>query len=218
MAIDYKKIEIHQYPREGVAKDTAEHRFWSKYKPVFEFQEPASLSIISSRNERDQFAYAFASTAKVYSSYKNAFRTRAIGFKSDVASLHLRDDGALLGIGLVSGQINVFEVKTKKNMVHFNYHKKPVHCLSLSELKPWLYSGGDDYHLRVGDVSIGSLLRTISNVHSDRIKAVLEVRNQPQVLLTASYDKTIKIFDLRSPNDVKRDSRGFGSQYEAGYG
>ncbi|KZP22770.1 transducin family protein/WD-40 repeat family protein [Athelia psychrophila] len=51
-----------------------------------------------------------------------------------------------------------------------------------------------------GDGSAGGAIRSFDKVHKDKIQAVQWNEKEPTVLLTGSYDRTVRTFDTRAPD------------------
>ena len=63
--------------------------------------------------------------------------------------------------------------------------------------KSILASGSADMKIILWDISSGKNIRTIKE-HQDKIQIVRWNRCEDNVLLSGSFDKTIKLFDMRS--------------------
>lgn len=64
-----------------------------------------------------------------------------------------------------------------------------------------MFSGGDDYHLRLFDFPSESILRTIPNAHNDFIRKIVTVPNLDNTILSSSYDFNVKLFDFKNDDD-----------------
>lgn len=53
--------------------------------------------------------------------------------------------------------------------------------------------GGDDN-------SGGEAIRSFDKIHKDKVQAVQWNEKEPTVLLTGSYDRTVRVFDSRAPD------------------
>ncbi|KAL8437580.1 hypothetical protein Efla_000443 [Eimeria flavescens] len=79
-------------------------------------------------------------------------------------------------------------------------HEGPVMSLSVSPLKEEaLASGSADETAKVWDLTTGSCLATYKH-HDNKVQAVLWHPTEASLLVTASYDRTIKLLDARQPN------------------
>lgn len=53
----------------------------------------------------------------------------------------------------------------------------------------------------VGGENAGMAIRSFDNVHKDKVQAVQWNDKEPTVLLTGSYDRTVRTFDTRAPDE-----------------
>ena len=53
------------------------------------------------------------------------------------------------------------------------------------------------------DFSIGKLNYKLNKVHTDFIRTVQCFQTSPNMILSASYDKTVKVFDVREGHKAK---------------
>lgn len=53
------------------------------------------------------------------------------------------------------------------------------------------------------DFSIGKLNYKLNKVHNDFIRTVQSFSTSPDMILSASYDKTVKVFDVREGANAK---------------
>jgi periodic tryptophan protein 1 len=49
----------------------------------------------------------------------------------------------------------------------------------------------------------GGAIRSFNNVHKDKVQAVQWNPAEPTVLLTGSYDRTVRVFDSRMPDEAR---------------
>lgn len=78
-------------------------------------------------------------------------------------------------------------------------HEGPVMSLNTSSLKQEvLASGSADETAKVWDLTTGSCLATYKN-HSNKVQVVLWHPTEASILVTAAYDKTVRVLDVRQP-------------------
>lgn len=78
-------------------------------------------------------------------------------------------------------------------------HEAPVLCVKFSPDGTKLISGGGDKAGRLYDIQTGQSQQVAQ--HQDTIKSTLYV-DQQNIIATASWDKTIAYWDLRSPTPI----------------
>lgn len=101
------------------------------------------------------------------------------------------------------GEIKFKEI-TKKLYIHnFQSHTKAVYALEFIPKSTTLVSGGDDLNTCVIDFSTGRTLHTLKGFHTDFVRTVMCFKEQPDIVLSGSFDKTVKLFDLREASKPK---------------
>lgn len=108
-----------------------------------------------------------------------------------------------MAYGDTKGEIKFKEI-TKKLYIHsFQCHSKAVYALEFIPKTTTLVSGGDDLNACVVDFSTGRTLHTLKGFHTDFIRTVMCFKSQSDIVLTGSFDKTVKLFDLREVSKPK---------------
>lgn len=81
----------------------------------------------------------------------------------------------------------------------FIHHTKAVYGLDFVGDSTYLVAGGDDMCLSYMDFSIGKLNYKLNKVHTDFVRTVRAFTTNHNNILSASYDKTVKVWDIRQP-------------------
>ncbi|KAL8451198.1 hypothetical protein Emag_002836 [Eimeria magna] len=90
--------------------------------------------------------------------------------------------------------------KRDKSNKSADAHEGPVMSLSTSPLKEEaLASGSADETAKVWDLSTGSCLATYKH-HDNKVQVVLWHPTEASLLVTASYDRTVRLLDVRQPD------------------
>jgi len=107
---------------------------------------------------------------------------------------------SLIISGCSDGEIYVWEMATGKLKNHFAAHQDGVHYVSLSEDGAWLASGGDDFCLRVWDMSSCSLDSMVAYNDDDGAFGAPQPRflGESHRLACLFGDDTIRIYDLET--------------------
>ncbi len=92
-----------------------------------------------------------------------------------------------------SGDIIVWDLKTYTKIHRLNNHQWDVSAIAIKDGK--IYTGSDDYSIKVWDLKSGKLLRNLKSAHEGTINALTIYKDK---LISASDDKTIKVRDLKS--------------------
>lgn len=101
------------------------------------------------------------------------------------------------------GEIKVKEVSKKLYLKNFTHHTKAIYGLDFVPKSCYLVAASDDMSLSYMDYTIGKLNYKLNKVHTDFIRTVQCFSTSPTMVLSASYDKTVKIFDVREGAKAK---------------
>ncbi|KAI8075704.1 WD40-repeat-containing domain protein [Thamnidium elegans] len=117
----------------------------------------------------------------------------AIGFSSQAD---------LLAASSWDNMVRVYEVQPSGNTVpKCSYtHEGPVLCVDWSKDGTSIVSGGADKAVRMYNVNTGQTTQV--GAHDEPIKAAKFLDGQSNILATGSWDKTVKYWDLRSPQPI----------------
>ena len=88
-------------------------------------------------------------------------------------------------------------------MRDFTHHTKAVYALDFVPNSSYLLVGSDDMSLSYNDFSIGKTNYRLNKIHSDFIRTVRAFSTNQSMILSASYDKMVKVWDVREPNSAK---------------
>jgi U3 small nucleolar RNA-associated protein 15 len=112
-------------------------------------------------------------------------------------------DGRLVCAGSKDGIVRVFDFETRTQLRHFKEHQgSPVHCTHFSRDKTYIFTGSDDRTVRVFDLATEKQLAKFDHVHTDYVRALTPgSATNPHLLLSGSYDRTMKLIDRRISNN-----------------
>ncbi|KAI9493325.1 WD40-repeat-containing domain protein [Zychaea mexicana] len=111
-------------------------------------------------------------------------------------------NGDFLAVSSWDQQIRIYEVQPSGNTVpKVAYaHEAPALCVGWSKDGTRVVSGGADKAVRMMDLSTGQ--STQIGAHGDTVKCIKFLDQGQEILATGSWDKTIKYWDLRSPQPI----------------
>jgi WD40 repeat protein len=100
----------------------------------------------------------------------------------------------------VSSQIYIWSSVTKTNKFVLNAHNDYVYGLKRIS-NDIIASGSSDATIKLWNITDGSLIRTLTN-HTASIFQSIDLINDGQTLLSASYDGTIRFWDWKKGQEV----------------
>ena len=128
--------------------------------------------------------------------------TRTLSRFKDVAlSVSFRPDGRLLSSSSHDGVIQTFDTSSRMILRTYTGHVGPVWSVCHSKSFSSLLSAGDDLTVRLWDVSSQAEVASYTG-HKDYVRAVREEADGHNLLISASYDGTVRGWDRRLPPDT----------------
>ena len=117
-------------------------------------------------------------------------------FKDVALSCAFRPDGRLLSASSQDGHVQTFDTQSRLILRTYTGHTGPVWSVAHSKGFGTLLSGGDDREVRVWDVSSGEVV-TRWQGHTDYVRTVREEADGENVVVSGSYDGTVRYWDRR---------------------
>jgi U3 small nucleolar RNA-associated protein 15 len=112
------------------------------------------------------------------------------------------------------GEINFREIARKQFVKHFAHHSKAVHALSFIPDSTRLLAGADDFNLSVCDFVSGRVVHIYKKLHSDFVRCVEPFAQNSNLVISGSYDKTVRIYDIREPAQSHKHLMEHGAEVE----
>ncbi|KAH9179716.1 WD40-repeat-containing domain protein [Lactarius sanguifluus] len=176
--MDYHPLVPRKHAKPVPEKHSSESRHWRSFKtPVFVKEYAPVTSIHFTRSKPHAYAVTAASRVHIYAPRTQKITKTIARFKDVARSGFIRDDGKLLVAGDDSGLIQIFDVNSRAILRSIDAHKQPVYVTKFSSLD----------HTRVLSCSDDTTVRTMGLSTTD-----------PHLILTGSYDGTVRIFDSRT--------------------
>ncbi|CAN0857598.1 Protein SLOW WALKER 1 [Linum grandiflorum] len=153
---------------------TPESKYWSSFKTTKIENLLSSIpSIEFSPNYPNPSSFAAANlTSLTFFSGQDFSKLSTISVSRDtVTSCSFRSDGALIAAADLTGEIKVFNTKTRAPLRRLRSHTRPVRFVKYPSLdKLHLVSGGDDAVVKYWDVSTESVVCNLQG-HKDYVRS-----------------------------------------------
>ncbi|PWN31482.1 WD40 repeat-like protein [Meira miltonrushii] len=189
-----------------------EARYWQQFSsPIFikEFAPINAINFVpttgipsSSNNDlaslasKQKFSVTSATRVQVFN-MRTVKATKVFSRFKDVArSGTFRSDGKLLVAGDDSGLVQVFDAQSKSVLRQLKGHELPVHSVKFSCDPTKIASASDDRTVRLWDMPEEKEQRIFTN-HQDYVRSVLVSPDNANLLLSGSYDSTVRLWDAR---------------------
>lgn len=144
-----------------------------------------------------QNLYAIASSAGVFIfKYPTSELITWIDPGEWATGVRFSSDGTLLGIGLLSGEIQVWDWQNESKSFTLSGHSGKISKIVFSNNDRFLYSASYDQNIIVWDLNTQQSLRTI-RAHSGPVKEIA-VANDGRTLASGSSDQVVRIWDISS--------------------
>lgn len=112
-----------------------------------------------------------------------------------------RQDGQLLVAGTEEGVVKLFNHRQKQLLRIFKGHEGATHRVDFIQGVPHIVSFSDDKTGVVWDISNEDKICTLSG-HTDFIRAGITSPASQHIILTGSYDHTVRLWDTRTATSV----------------
>ncbi|KAK5133763.1 hypothetical protein LTR08_007413 [Meristemomyces frigidus] len=198
----------------GPAPLTADQAYWKTYKNQLLLPSPHNHGVTSIAQpdhnptgpQADTFSITSGSRVQVYSA-----RTRKLvktisrfGVDDTARSGVLRRDGRILLAGGDSGIVQAFDTGSRAILRQWrgeHAHKQAVHVVRWNpNVLTELMSASDDRTVRVWDLTEDEAKWTGIG-HEDYVRCGCYLPGQDGIIVTGSYDQTVRLWDTRQPSN-----------------
>ena len=196
----FKRTEIIKHPesrRLGAVDDA-----WGHWEQPITIQEYGAINKIDiSRHSPNYFAITGYSKVLIYNPViKDVYKTLT-KFQDAAFGAKFRKDGQLLCVGTSEGQLKIFDVATKTLLRILRGHSTAARRCDFTPDKTHVVSFSDDKTVRVWDLPSETLLDTFTG-HDDYIRCGAAANVSSDLVLSGSYDQTIKLWDRRTNGEA----------------
>ncbi|KNC78347.1 hypothetical protein SARC_09220 [Sphaeroforma arctica JP610] len=193
---EYKKVAVKRFPRLS-QRATAETRYWRKFKFPITVKEYGAISSISFCNAKPHdFAISSSTRVQVFAANTNKVKKTVSRFKDVAHSPHIRDDGKLMVAGDDSGLVQIFSMSSREVFRQFSTHIRPVRWTRFASFTG-VVTGSDDMTVRGFDIPSGEETFCLKG-HSDYVRCGAVNPASNDLVLSGSYDHTVKLWDTRT--------------------
>ncbi|KAI3873512.1 hypothetical protein MKX03_009422 [Papaver bracteatum] len=185
-------------PKSKKPTSTTESKYWKKsYKTT---QIPNLIYPITSIDFSpltNDFITTYSASATLYSSQTLEPTSKFTSFNDIAYSASYRHDGKLVAFGGESGDVQVFDLKTRSALRRLKGHYRSVRCVKYPKFDNLhLFSGGDDTFVKYWDVASETELLSFQG-HKDYVRSGASSPLSSDLFVTGSYDHTVKLWDTR---------------------
>lgn len=103
-------------------------------------------------------------------------------------------DGYTVATGYRSGKIQIWDLKTEKELLTFTAHREEISCLLFSQDNKILFSGSTDKRIKLWDPFKGVKIKSF-RAHRGKV-TTLALNDEGTLLASGSSDKKIRIWDI----------------------
>lgn len=128
-------------------------------------------------------------------------------FRENAYGGSFRSDGRLLCAGGEEKHVKLFDANTKSLLRLFKGHEAPVHRTFFTNDKIHIASFSDDKCVKLWDIATEKKLCSYSE-HTDYVRAGAVSPVVSDIILSGSYDNTVKMYDTRTNTTVLNVNHG----------
>jgi len=197
MTTAFKKLEVKKYPI-AAATSKGEAGYWKKFNfPVIVKEYSAINHVNFCSSSPGDFLVTCSSKLHIFSTTTNQVKRTITRFKDSAFGARFRRDGKLIIAGFENGAVKVFDVSSRTILREFKQHSKATHVAGFVPSSTQVYSASDDCTVRCADIPTQKELSCLQG-HNDYIRSGDSCLLNSNILITGSYDHTVKLWDLRS--------------------
>ena len=199
---EYKRVDIVRARRPGAT--TGDALLWRRFQQPLIFRHKAAPTHVEfSPLTPHDFCVASSLQVDIFSSRTHAIYRTLTRFKDVVRCATYRPDGKMLAAGDEQGLTQLFDLNSRAVMRTFRGHERAVRVARFSADGAHLFTGSDDARAIHWDVASEAQLSVLQG-HTDYVRCgALSTTAPSQLLLTGSYDHTVRLWDVNSGKCVQ---------------
>lgn len=197
----FKKTHTRAFAK-STTKATADNTYWRNFEFPVTVKEFTAINSVDVRPIEPHYI-AVTSGPKIdvyHEQTTQVFRSLSL-FKKGAYGGKFRKDGQLLIAGAEEGHVKLFNYRAKNPLRIFKGHAGPVHCADFVNGLSQVVSFSDDKSAVVWDIAEERKVCSLDE-HKDFIRAGCASPASEHIILSGSYDHTVKMWDTRTGSSV----------------
>ncbi len=196
----FQRLDVQRARRPSA--DGGEGSMWRRFRHPLTFRHKAAPTHVEfSPVAPHDFAVASSLQVDIFATRTTAIYRSLTRFKDVVHCCSYRSDGKMLAAGDDSGTVQIFDLGSRSVMRTFRGHQRAVHVARFTPDGANVFTASDDQHAVCWDVAAETQVRRFEG-HTDFVRCGALNPNSPQMLVTGSYDHTVRLWDVNSPKCV----------------
>ncbi|XP_042856793.1 U3 small nucleolar RNA-associated protein 15 homolog [Penaeus japonicus] len=197
----FKKTHTRAFNKTGI-KATPDLAYWKKLEFPVTVKEFTSIdSVDVSPTEPYYIAVTTGPKVDVYHQQTTQVWRTLSRFQRNAYGARFRQDGQLLVVGTDEGQVKLFNHRQKQLLRVFKGHTSATHRVGFVEGTSQVVSFSDDKTAAIWDMGDESQVCTLKG-HTDFIRAGITSPASENIILSGSYDHTVRLWDTRTGSSV----------------
>ncbi|KAF0274517.1 hypothetical protein FOG51_00535 [Hanseniaspora uvarum] len=200
------KVSGYKEPLYQSQQITSEQRFWKTFKNLQIVKEYQSIQDIQFNPiSPNDFVVLSSSKVQCFSTKTRKVIKQFTRFKEQVLSADFRYDGKLMAVSDKAGMISIYDSYQPKNLIlqirPKNGEEFPVHKVKFNNVNKdpsKVFIAGDDRLVKVYDLSNSYSPLNVISGSDDYVRSLDFLPDNPNVLITGSYDKKVRMYDMRT--------------------